>query len=293
MFFIYGLFFTNSAISQIICKYDTIEHRVNNVLFITNDSAYNCFMSINPTGKYIFFSNKNSLEQYIEEQTSGELIYWNDSVYGNGSYIQVFKNIEIADTIYNYFDSEINYFVNGSLKTDSFGIPILEYDLENSYILQKMNQIPTNKYIYTLINYGTQIFFLPFNKSRKSTLIKVDVSQDSVFNFFVYYGVSNKYSGMELTHSDSSIVPLKKMKRIINDMDLLSKNKESKIFFNNGDKNTRIIIIKNKRFLMSCDCAYIQCEKWIELTRNLSMEFERLKNKHFAKLISRSQRKEG
>ena len=248
MFFIYGLFFTNSAISQIICKYDTIEHRVNNVLFITNDSAYNCFMSINPTGKYIFFSNKNSLEQYIEEQTSGELIYWNDSVYGNGSYIQVFKNIEIADTIYNYFDSEINYFVNGSLKTDSFGIPILEYDLENSYILQKMNQIPTNKYIYTLINYGTQIFFLPFNKSRKSTLIKVDVSQDSVFNFFVYYGVSNKYSGMELTHSDSSIVPLKKMKRIINDMNLLSKNKESKIFFNNGDKNTRIIIIRTYPF---------------------------------------------
>jgi len=258
---------------------DTLEVSVKNIAFITKDTTFNCFMTLEPTGVFRFFVSAELLGVYTKIQTTGGLYYKDDRVLGTGNFIKVFKNLNTTDSVYSYRITNIVYYSNGKYKVDNIGIPLLEYDLEHSYILQQMNQNISHQFVYSLINSGTKKF-VSYSPSiiKKSMLLKVDLSQDTTFNFFLYETESQSYSGIQLVKSDSMILPLKKMKRTKYDVEQLMEIDKSNVYWNNAEI-TQLVIIGDKRFVVSYDSYLYQVDRWVNLVENVSGTLKRLKSK--------------
>jgi len=256
---IYILFFASNISAQVNTpiRFDTIENRINKVVFITKDSVYQCYQIISDGGDYYFFDNKKYFEEYLKFQSETGVFYDKNNIKGLGNYRKIFTYTDIVDTIYNYCNlGKLDYIFNDTLLTDSLGYSFLEHDLEIAYILTKMNQIPnTEKYFYSLTYYGQQLMFY-HSEIQKSILYKIDIKQDTTFNLYIYQAQSNSFSGMTLTKLDSGIVTLKKMKRIKNCIEQLSNIEESRIFTFN-ESETNVAIINDKRFVVSVNCGTI------------------------------------
>jgi len=266
-----------------ILKTDTIDVKLQKIVFITNDTTFNCFIVFDTLGIFYSIATKQRLDTYINQQ-EGVFIYTNNLI--TGRFIRVFKVIDEPVKVYSYRTSEVDYFDGENLKTDNLGIPILEYDVEHSYILQQMKQNTSGQYIYCLINDGTKrLYSFPPLAQRNSILLKVDPTQDTTYNFFMYRAQSKSYQGMQLVAQDSTILPLKKLRksRIYNYMGVLLTSKEDSDIYSENYERTYALIVTGKRFVVSPNLYRKRDDEWgwVSMVESISITLKQLQEKLF------------
>jgi hypothetical protein len=267
-------------------RIDTLEIKVQKISFITNDTVFNVFISIDTLGTFHVFASQQRLEDY-KQVVSGKVFYIHNEILGDGQYTSTFNSIEQVDTIYSYRNYKVEYYDRKKLRTDNLGIPILEYDIEHSYILKQMNQNISSQYIYCLINGGTKLFyaFHPSGYLKSSILLKVDTSQDTTYNFFRYKGQSESYKGMQFSETDSIILPLKKLRksRIYNYMGALLTPKENSDIYSENYERTYVLILTGKRFVVSPNLYRKREDEWgwVSMVESISITLKQLQEKFF------------
>lgn len=267
---------------QIKLKPDTIEVVISRIVFINKDTTLNCFIVKDTLGIVHTIASKERLEAYLT-QADVSLIITED--YLSGYFVRVFKFSNQIDTINSYLSSKIQYFDGDSYRRDNIGIPLLEYDVEHSYILQQMNQIISSKFVYVLIINGTERFYtFPPIVPKESLLIKVDKTQDSTYNIFRYKAKYISNQGLSLTAQDSITLPLKRLSKkhgVLSAIEELLKTKrESDVYSQNFNK-TYILIADEKRFVVSANTDPKKDEKWIVNVERISLLLEELIGKNF------------
>jgi len=259
---------------------DTIHVKVVKIAFITNDTIFDTFMIFDTLGIFYTFGSKKRLDEYMKSQ-AGVFIYEDDKILGTGNYIRIFKDNNETDTIYSYRNAEVDYYEGENLIEDNLGIPLIEYDIEHSYILQQMYQNISSQYIYCLINDGTKRFYgiHPSNYLKSSVLLKIDTTQDTTYNFFRYRAQSRSCQGMELISQDSVIMPLKKLKRnkwIHNNMDELLATTGIPDVYSNNYERTFVLLVTRRRFVVSTFQDPKKVDRWVNLVLSISYTLEQI-----------------
>lgn len=251
----------------------TLSNKIRDIKFKTLDTTLNCFIIIDTLGRFDFFTNKNDLNNYIDFHTSSSLFFSEDSIFGTGTYQEKFIHVYPTDTVYQFITQN---WKNG-ITIDSLKKASTLYDIENSYILNSIQQTFNEKYIYLLTNYGTHKFFAyPSYIRRKSSLIKIDTTQDSVSNLFIYTTRSSNYAGMQLVWSDSVTIPLKKMKKIKKYNNLLLRDQQENQLSIGNTMIKQTIFSGRHHFIISRE-PYLDTDKyWVYYASMVNLFVKRI-----------------
>ena len=270
---------------------DYIDVKYRKVVFIANDQVFNSYITIDTFGVFNIYTSKKELDNHIKLVERGYFTSFNHEFNVTRKYKKCFKFIDAKDTIYSYRNEDVEYYEAGKLRTDNLGIPILEYDIEHSYILQKTKQNISSPYIYCLINEGTyRADILPvLNYIRRGVLLKLDATQDTTYNFFKYEAKSISYDGMQLTAKDSAIIPLKQLKKkkwIYNDIGEFLLIKSNSEVYSINYELTYVLMINGERYVVSGDNLYNynrerKFKRWERLVENISYKLKTQQEKIF------------
>ena len=249
--------------------------------YVVQDSAFTCFIVTEPHGAYRFFVSRESLNTYLEKASSSTWFHKNG--FNDGMYHYVKRHTEIAqyDTVQCYRSINMDHSDRDLDGVDNNGYPLILHDLEHSYILQRMGRKLDNSFVYCLILDGTQKFGGIMAFPVTSSLYAIDLDQDSTSNFFVVRGSSDSIDGMKFTGSDSTIVPMKKIQKrfqLISYLKQLHNIKSDSDVHNMNDTRTYVLIIGEKRFVVSADIFRKERgDEWVQLVENIAVTFEHMK----------------
>lgn len=220
---------------------DTINIGIKHTVFCTRNGIYDCFII---KSENQFFISKEHLDNYIKNTFN--VTYWKN----DKRYINHYNLNEGIDTLRAINNLDIDYTVRGEFIKDVSGTPILWYDLQISYLFNYFNENYSHEFIYVINIKDVMRTDLKYYKSKFYTLLKLDLKQDTVSNFFSF--IKSFQGEKDLILLDSTLLSNRKLCKLKKSVALLNVYNgalQPYIQSNNID----ILIVNNERYLLETD----------------------------------------
>jgi hypothetical protein len=247
-------------------------------VFVTADTTYQVTKYINEVGRFYFsrdFEDTTILLNKREYLLASEGSFF---VKKPGYYLLINRFIEGIDTIYHYSDEIVRYPPQEEIKTKDgiiFLKDLLLEDIKFSYLFREFSK---NSEI--LLDFSDLVLLYPDNdlNPAKEYSLLVLKNKGETFDFFFYSGNSEDLSGFKINRKDYTVVPLKKMKKLLEDL--------KKIDTNNSEyclrpRNPWLFIYKNQSYVMANYCITENNEKKLLYFFRLFSRLQSLRNKNF------------
>jgi hypothetical protein len=238
LFFI-SVLFSLSAVNNPIAaqkKIDTTYINVKPIVFLSSDTILRCYLI---ESENVVLSDYQ-LDKYRAKMN--QIKYFSD---GN-IYYKRLKIDSANDTLKSilYAYNEI-YYPKKLAKNQE--LSILYYDLKASLIFNYFEEKYSDKYIYVVsIKKVSRTDFKYYNQWFY-TLTKVDLTQDSTYNFFFHTKTSKPDNGVFKV--DSVAIPMKKLQKIKANLESIAVYKGK--FENISSNSIDLLYIKGKGYISS------------------------------------------
>lgn len=267
---------------QFACSYgqektielDTILINFKWIAFATSDTVFQATMFISEDGRFYFrrnFEDPDSIKKGIEFYAIDK----KSTLQKTGNFLVMYNFVEGVDTIYSYTDNE-NYAPQEwiQIKNTTYLNDLLLEDVRLSYLFREFT-----KEVYSSSNDHDIILLYPKNDIGIVTEYSLLIFKNKGENFEIFYysGNSEDLTGFNLKSKESTVVPVKKLKKILIDLEKADLN-QKKYCLKPG--NPSLLIIKNKPLVLSPYCMIENKEGFTPFLR-LIFRIQSIKRKYF------------